>query len=539
MSVRRPGWLRGQAARRVSFALLLILAALTGSGLARARQPETRSDPYLLLIVLDGFRPDYMRLAPMRHLHALMREGISYNRAWVGQLETETPTGHATIATGVYPRKHGVIGFGWRDPSSGGFTWMPTDLRQLNTGGMERLIEASGVPTLSDLLHRQNPAAKSASLSGEKYYASDAMGTGADYILYGKRLVPSAGQAPGVDRRGWMQATAIGTHVPPPQTHYADLRTTQPPFADVQDQFAAHLAVRLVQTVRPRMLLVNMPGTDIEGHITGGVIDPRDMGHIARSVDGAIGLILRAYADAGLLAHTVVAVTADHGMLPSSHIVPRKAMYSAVRQSGIPAVEDDFLSTAGYIYLRQPDASARLANQLDAHHYQGVEGALYRTSGGTTFRPTEVLNRSLPANLVHAYVDLSQTIASPSGPDVILPYAEDTMGLTVPGNQHWGNHGGLSWRVQHIPLVIAGPGVRHGASDFPAQLVDIAPTLERLLGLPVPKDVDGVVLGDALVAASPEERAAQTGQTSQRARDVQALIAHSVQERGSVIMAHR
>ena len=73
---------------------------------------------YLCLIVLDGFRPDYLNLANMPAFHALASRGISYDRAWVGQLESETPTGHATIGTGSFPRHNGVIGFEWRDPVS-------------------------------------------------------------------------------------------------------------------------------------------------------------------------------------------------------------------------------------------------------------------------------------------------------------------------------------------------------------------------------------------------------------------------------------
>ena len=177
----RLSGLRGLAARSCA-ALAVLLLFLTPGHAGGAGAPAAR---YLVLIVLDGFRPDYLQLAPMPNLRALMRAGMVYRRAWVGQLETETPTGHATIATGVYPRKNGVIGFGWRGPN-GGYSWMPTNLAQLDAGDMEAIIESGGAPTISDLMHRTYPGSKSVSLSGEKYYAADAMGTGADYILYGK-----------------------------------------------------------------------------------------------------------------------------------------------------------------------------------------------------------------------------------------------------------------------------------------------------------------------------------------------------------------
>jgi arylsulfatase A-like enzyme len=481
---------------------------------------------YLVIIVMDGFRPDYMTLAPMRHLHALMRSGTAYSRAWVGQLETETPTGHATIATGAYPRKHGVIGFVWRDPSGQNITWTPTDLKLLGSGAMEKLIESGGVPTISDELHQSFPGAKSASMSGEKYYASDAMGTGADYVLYGKTTPNS------------IAVTSIGVHRLPANVGVKRDAVKRVPEPIVQDQFVARLAVQLVRTIRPRMLLVNLPGTDIEGHRSGGVAGPGPMRVTVQGADKAIGRIMAAYKQAGLFGRTDFVVTADHGMLPNKHITHIKAMYAAVRATGAPTLEDDFLSTAGYVYLRNPDDAQHVAAGMVAKHFPYVEGAFYkiRTGSGYSFQADPTTARALGPQVTRAYIDLCDTIASFSGPDVVLPYAEDTLGLTVKGyGPHWGTHGGLSWRVQHIPLVISGPGVRHGVSTFPAQLVDIAPTVEHLMGLHIPGGVDGVVLSDALKAPSRQAITVQQRVSSPRSADVRALQAHSTHEGATVL----
>jgi arylsulfatase A-like enzyme len=60
-----------------------------------------------------------------------------------------------------------------------------------------------------------------------------------------------------------------------------------------------------------------------------------------------------------------------------------------------------------------------------------------------------------------------------------------------------------------VPLIIAGPGVRAGhVSHFPARLVDLAPTVLRLLGVPYPQ-LDGVALADAFTDPLPKEKAAQ------------------------------
>jgi arylsulfatase A-like enzyme len=42
-----------------------------------------------------------------------------------------------------------------------------------------------------------------------------------------------------------------------------------------------------------------------------------------------------------------------------------------------------------------------------------------------------------------------------------------------------------------VPLMVRGPGVRVGGAGQPVQLIDIAPTLLELAGVPVPDTVDG------------------------------------------------
>jgi arylsulfatase A-like enzyme len=47
-------------------------------------------------------------------------------------------------------------------------------------------------------------------------------------------------------------------------------------------------------------------------------------------------------------------------------------------------------------------------------------------------------------------------------------------------------------------LVASGPAFRTGASPRDAELLDIAPTVLHLLGIPVPGDMDGRVLAEIL-----------------------------------------
>jgi predicted AlkP superfamily phosphohydrolase/phosphomutase len=83
-------------------------------------------------------------------------------------------------------------------------------------------------------------------------------------------------------------------------------------------------------------------------------------------------------------------------------------------------------------------------------------------------------------------------------PDIVFDFAPgvtapvNSLGHTVVEPSGWksGDHG-----MQGI-LVAYGPGVRQGARIAGARLIDVAPTVLHTLGVPVPRDVDGLFLED-------------------------------------------
>ncbi len=62
-----------------------------------------------------------------------------------------------------------------------------------------------------------------------------------------------------------------------------------------------------------------------------------------------------------------------------------------------------------------------------------------------------------------------------------------------------GGHGGVEPEVMAVPLIMAGAGVQPGAVVRDAQLIDVAPTVAALLGLPSPGHALGRTLLEALV----------------------------------------
>lgn len=77
------------------------------------------------------------------------------------------------------------------------------------------------------------------------------------------------------------------------------------------------------------------------------------------------------------------------------------------------------------------------------------------------------------------------------------------------GHTDWGGHGGLEPEVLEVPLILAGAGVRPAAAITGARLIDVAPTVATLLGLPPPGHGLGRTLTEALIL--PAETAAEIG----------------------------
>lgn len=457
---------------------------------------------YLVFIVLDAFRPEYRSLAPMPALEALIREGITYDRAWVGQLESETPVGHATLTTGAMPKHDGIIGFEWRDPTTGRELLDGWEQGAL-LGQVGRDMHAVHDASIPMAIKQADPGAAVVTLSSEKVYAADAMSArAADYVFYhryaGGRLVASSlpGQSP-----------------PATFFRHADLDLELPlaHFTD-WDELSTRLALAAILEFTPRALMVNLPGGDFYGHKFGGPATPTVMRQVVAGLDRSIGRIVQAYKAAGLYHRTLFVVTADHGMVPNDRAVLAPQVEDAVHRAGA-----DYLfhtgGSAKYIYLKDRRRSPQTATEMSK--IQDVTAGYFRTpSHGEYERAgTAKLDHDLDA----AYRYLLGTFTGSTAPDVVAPYRENTIGTRIP--TAYGNHGGLTWGAQHVPLVLRGPGVRRGVrSQHPARLVDVAPTVLRLLGLTLPRQ-DGIVLADAVQGAT-------AGEVSEQVRLGHTLTAH-------------
>ena len=97
--------------KTVTLTLLLVLATLPAfadsSGGINA--PEQRDKPYLILVSIDGFRWDFQDLHETPALDRIAADGVRAERM-IPVFPTLTFPNHYSIATGLYPARHGLIG---------------------------------------------------------------------------------------------------------------------------------------------------------------------------------------------------------------------------------------------------------------------------------------------------------------------------------------------------------------------------------------------------------------------------------------------
>lgn len=504
----------GVLALALAISLASILhASSSPSSLALLQENESAAGNggrYAVVLVLDGARPDYLHLVPMPHLQSLMRNGITYRNAIVGQELANTPPSHATIGTGMLPKHHGVEGFLWEDPRTSQVA-NPTETGAVLHGDLERVISGHRVPTLSGQVKRAYPGARTASVSAHKCYAADAMGTAStDYILCAL-----------IYHNRWV-AQAVGNHTPPPgalnnPAWDVPIPSRTAGFGPAVQQW--RVGTENDWTMRyarwaakrahfPRVLMINLSESDVLGHFA-----PNDsvIKLLMRRFDADLGRLITIYERAGIFSRTDFVITADHGMSRISSVVPYSDFTQAMSQAGATPVYVEH-DTAAAIGIKENSKSRAVALNLFRLAGRDVDATYYRIHAGGRWQYRLAASKpGLSPDVLHAYVTLANTAAAASGPDIfaVFPPGVSSRSFLAYGYPWRAGHLGPQWPDQHIPLIISGPGVRRGRdSSYPARLVDVAPTVEHLLGAPTGK-VDGIVLSDALQSPTSETEAAQ------------------------------
>jgi predicted AlkP superfamily pyrophosphatase or phosphodiesterase len=501
----------------VSFLLggLLLGVLPIPAGAASTAPPSAK---YLCLIVLDAGRPDYItnHINVMPNMRAFLTHSRWYDRAWVGDLMSITPPGHAVIGTGSFPKDDGgIVNWDWGIHSTGKISPTFQALSSYQNGYAFKIIKDSGTPTLSGLIRQKYPTGTVMAGSGAHFHAAGPLGG------------PSASWIFSYDRiNGNWAPYKLGPHPVPAallkdpslQTKLATTNNSTVPLVydplplGVQDSLVVKFAIRSLQLYKPRATMINLPEVDTIGHWSHQW--RKDETILYRSFDQDFGKLIAAYKAAHIYSQTLFVITADHGMIQSkSRVLDREAVINQIKTTlGHKSI---ILTNGGgtggptmtSIWLKNPANNARMATALFNHHYDNVSAIYYLTHSGSHYAYKMAGCESCSPDLVKTYDYLLGTEAGPTGEDIGILLRENARNSGLPTMM--GRHGGADWGSQHITMIYSGPGVQSGKSEHPARLADIAPTIERFMGI-TPQARDGLVLADAFQNPNAADTAAQT-----------------------------
>ncbi|MCP2281302.1 putative pyrophosphatase or phosphodiesterase, AlkP superfamily [Promicromonospora umidemergens] len=233
----------------------------------------------------------------------------------------------------------------------------------------------------------------------------------------------------------------------------------------------------------PELMTVYCDTLDAIGH-EGGDEDPRIPG-VLTEIDRQIGRIVAATKDAGIYGRTAFVITGDHGMTTFDKGFGAEGL-AAVEAAGFTPQ----ILTSGQSPAPGTDVAIVVGGVADVRiigERAGDPAAVRRLEGALTALP-QVRN-------VFDKADQRRMRMSPNYGDLLVePKPGWSFGTTPAGPS--GRHG--STTELHVPLFLAGAGVRPGAHPRAPRHIDIAPTISALLGYAPPSGSEGRALRESL-----------------------------------------
>ena len=414
---------------------------------------EHRDAPLLVMISVDGMRPDYVTSADAHgakipQLRRLMKEG-SYAEGVVGVVPTVTYPSHTTLVTGAWPAKHGIFGNTTFDPlqkNYQGWYWYAEDIR---------------VPTLWNL----------AAQAGRTTASIQWPVTVGAHITWN---IPEFWRANTNDDAKLLRAVSTAGLL-------ADLEKEVGPYpaginASIEtDELRGKYAEWILEKRRPALLTLHLIALDHIEHET-GVFSPEDMASLER-IDTVIGNV-RETAERTAPGRTYIAIVSDHGFAKTD---AQLNLFPLFRQAKLFTTDDKgkitdwrampwIQSAAAAIILKDPADTATLAE---------VRELLAKLAAD----PANGIDRILDADELH------KRGGFPAASFFVNPKPGWKMGSALDGpvlskTKPGGSHGELPDLPDlHAAFFVVGPGVPAGHSLGIIDMRDIAPTLAHAVGL--------------------------------------------------------
>ena len=470
-----------------------------------------------IVFVIDGLRPDSVSESNTPNLYRLRQQGVWFDNTHA-VFPTVTRVNSASLSTGDYPSRHGVMGNTMYVPAVDPLRAFGNDnfenLLKLDDATSGRMMTATGI---AEVLQR----------AGKKMVVVSSGSTGSAMLL-----APKA--------RGGVGIVINGDFFPGKKVAYPDAVSDavlqrfgpSPNKGGAKDRYDASvdwsmqvLREYVLPELKPDVIFVWMTEPD---HIQHGIGPgaPDSLAAIHHD-DQQIGLTLQRLDAMGLRDSTNILVVADHGFAQTvmdinvGQRLRDAALVSAV-DSGEVVIASSGQSVA--LHVRNHDAKKirKIVDFLQAQPWCGViftdgkEGAAThegKLAGTFSLQYARLGSHERSPDIVFTFPWSS----TPNRHGVAGTEYNEISGAGAGGPVDSGaaNHGGIGpWTIRNTMLA-NGPDFKRGAIvRTPSSNVDVAPTLLYLLGMEtVAATMDGRPLIEALRTGPDQEQVPITVRT--------------------------
>lgn len=413
--------------------------------------PRTPKAKHLIVISYDAFSEDNWDMASrLPNLSTLIKQGAHSNRLR-SVYPTLTYVVHTTIATGVYPDKHGIHHNNPLQPfveeEDQRWFWFR---------------EAIKVPTIYDAVRRQGM-----STAGLLWPVSGK--SSIRYNIPEIRALGNENQALKVLRSG------SPLYCIRMELKYGRIRQgiTQP----YLDDFTTRCAVDTIKRNKPNLLMMHLIDLDDAKHMYG--TDSDEVKQVILRMDHRLGEIMRAVEDAGIKDDTVIMVLGDHGQfnvrykLHLNHLLQAKGLI--YEEDGMMKWRAYFQCGGGsaYLHIRPGDEEAQ---QLALG---AVEEYMKDTASGIesvyTREELDALHAS-PATQI--MLEARRGFCFDESLDGRLVVDLEAHGIRYATHGYSPDTSGYRCNI-----VVSGGRVKQDYPIGDIEMVDIAPTMARILGV--------------------------------------------------------
>jgi arylsulfatase A-like enzyme len=523
-------------------ALILALSSLAAAPQAPGPRPAPPEIRLVLLIAVDQFRYDYLtrfRGEFTSGFKRLLTQGAVFTDANLEHYPTVTAIGHATMLSGATPSVSGIIGNDWFDRETGtqvqsitDTTVKPIGAPDAATASPRRLL----VSTVGDELKLSAAAPKGSdaaprvigmSLKDRSAVMPAGRGADAAYWLDTKSGAFVSSTYYMTDVPAWVKAfndrhladTHLGqewTPLSPPAVSLKQLpKERGTPFYEAVfgSPFGNELLLafatdaltheRMGQRGVTDLMSVSFSSNDSVGHNYGP--QSPQVRDITIRTDRIIGQLLDRVDKTVGLQHTLIALTADHGVAPlpedlATRSMPggriaNKELFGAI-QTGLEAKYGPgewLASTAGSSpYLNYGLIAEKKLNAEEVRRV-AADAALAVPHVTRVYTRDQLLRGDVGDDRIGRRVVRGFNVQRSGDLEIILEpfWMRATSGTT---------HGTPYNYDAHIPLVLMGPPIKPGVYSDPVALNDLAPTLATILNVQPPSGSSGRVLTEAIKA---------------------------------------